>query len=336
LIRIAAPANVADRWSREPIDVGFLKSIDGALDFTGNLLAVDKWRIDKPVIALALADGTANLTRFNGGLYGGAFSMSGKLAAVDTPALAMTLAIAKANIRQALFDTAGVAVADGQLDLNLNLTGKGKSMAELIAQLNGDGNIQARNGAVDGFDLKAVSQQLSRIENIGKALSMLQGGMAGGKTRFSTLDGTFKIAGGVATSQDLRLIAEGGQGGAQVAADLARWLLDARARFQLTEISGAPGFGMRLEGQLDNPRRIFEANELITWLANRGIGQALKGKGGKGADVLQQILGGGGQPAAPQAPAESSAGQAAPSQPQAQPQEKPSKQLRDLLKGLGR
>jgi hypothetical protein len=121
-----------------------------------------------------------------------------------------------------------------------------------------------------------------------------------------------------------------------VAADLARWLLDARARFQLTEISGAPGFGMRLEGQLDNPRRIFEANELITWLANRGIGQALKGKGGKGADVLQQILGGGGQPAAPQAPAESSAGQAAPSQPQAQPQEKPSKQLRDLLKGLGR
>jgi uncharacterized protein involved in outer membrane biogenesis len=329
ILRIAA-TSAAERWSREPLEFGFLKAIDGTLDFTGQLLALDKWRIEKPIIQLALENATANLARFSGGLYGGQLAMSGKLTAADSASLALTLAIAKANVRQALFDTAGVAVADGQLDLNLNVAAKGRSMAEMIAQLNGEGNIAARNGQVEGFDLKAVSQQLSRIENIGKALSLLQGGMQGGRTRFSTLDGTFKIQNGVATSQDLRLIAEGGQGGAQVAADLPRWLLDARSRFQLTEISGAPGFGMRLEGPLDNPRRIFEANELISWLANKGLGQALKGKGGKGGEVLQQILGGG-QPAA-QPPAGSSTAEPA----QEPPPEKASKQLRGLLKGLGR
>ncbi|MBI4968630.1 MAG: AsmA family protein [Rhodospirillales bacterium] len=285
-------AALSERWSREAINLTALNALDLRLDLNAGALLFEKYRIDKPQIALALNEGRAVLSKFNGSLFGGGFALNGALSAQGAPTLTAALGITKANIRQALFDTAGVSLADGQFDLTMNVVANGRSMADWVARLAGDGKIAAREGRVQGFDLKAVTQRLNNLDNLGSVLALLQGGMSGGSTRFSTLDGNFKIENGVATSTDLRLNAEGGQGTGTVTADLPQWLLDARARFQLTEPAGVPPFGLRLDGPIDAPRRIIEANELVNWLGAKGLSKALKGKGGKNAEALQQILGG--------------------------------------------
>ena len=100
--------------------------------------------------------------------------------------------------------------------------------------------------------------------------------MKGGQTRFSSLDGTFRIKKGVLRSNDIRLVADAGEGRATGFANLPRWHMDFDSQFQLTEHPEAPPFGMRAVGPIDDPRRFFKFEKLQSFLLQRGIGTLLR------------------------------------------------------------
>lgn len=321
------------RWSDEPFDLAWLNAFAAHLQVNLQAATYGEWRVGQPVLALAVTDGKALLERFTGTVFGGSLAATGGIAGDGGASLEATLS--NVSMRDALIGAAGLDVADGLLAADLDLTSKGRSMFELVSRLGGNGRLEVRDGVVRGFDLDAVSRQLGDIRNAGSLLGLVQAGMSGGATRFSSLTGSFQAENGVIASRDLALAAEGGTGRGTATVNLPAYSIDARAEFGLTAHPEAPPFVFVLKGPLDQPRRIVEVNELQTWLVARGIGQLLGKKGGDVGRALEGILSGG-QPQArpsPQRPASPDAIE----QPRQEPAPlRPEQLIEGIIRQLGR
>ena len=168
-------------------------------------------------------------------------------------------------------------------------------------------------------------------------LGLVQAGLSGGQTRFSSLTGTVQAQNGILNSTDLRLEAEGGSAAGTVRIDLPRYLLDARAGIKIAASPDAPPLGIRLEGAPDAPRRFLDINDIQRYLIGKGLGRALKGRG---EGLLQGLVGGKSasptEPPASSGPDSGPADQGADNQSQGKGGKKPEDFVRDLLKGLGR
>ncbi len=314
----------AERWSREPIELTALRSLDADITLNSTLLVYRNFRISDPLAEIKLKDGILKFERIGGKMFGGDFALVGEIGAAKAGGpvkTALRLDVAGANLRQALFNAADLDVADGVMNLNMDLVSTGATQRQLVSNLNGTAALEVRNGVAKGFNLAAVNDQLKRLDRAVDFFTLLQTGMSGGITRFSRLGGTFTVKDGVAESRDLSLIAEGGEGRAVMVAKLLPWLIDMNSEFRLSDHPQAPPFGMRLTGSLDNPRRIFKTNQLQAYLVQRGIGSVLK-------RFLPQKSG------TQTAPAPTYPSQQQPQQ--TQPLPKPEDFIRDILKGLGR
>ncbi|CAA7626949.1 AsmA family protein [Magnetospirillum sp. UT-4] len=332
----ASPAGAAP-WSREPLDLAALRGFDAQLMLEARSLAGGGWRLDTPKANATLADGVLALDSLTGTLMGGALTASGRLnAAAASPGLSGQFAIAGAEIGALGLGAGAIKVSRGRMEAQGRFAASGRSTQDMASSLSGDGRLLVRDGTIDGFDLPAVSRQLKTIETIGSLLGLAQSGLSGGSTRFSSLAGTFRAENGVVTTRDLRLDAEGGGATAVSTTDLGRWTTATEIAFALAD-STAPPLLVRLEGPIGNPRKVVDVNALQQHLVARGLGRALKGKGG---GIVEGLLGiqrgdgqrgdgqrGDGQRGEPQQGTEQ----------QGQAEEKPSgkRVLQDLLKGFG-
>ncbi len=314
------PAPGADPWSDAPLDLSGLRALDADIRIGADTLNWRAWKIATPRIELALNDGRLEVKRVSGKTVGGTFLLSGALAAPAKKGGAAEFAadvdISRADLSRAMFNAAALDIARGTVSYDMKLAGRGASSRALVASLTGGGKLEAVDGAVSGFDLRRVNDQLKNLSQPTSFLTLLQTAMAGGTTTFSKLAGTFKVEKGVVRSDDITLAADGGTGVATLAADLPRWLIDSVAQFRLAGHRDAPPFRMTLRGPLDNPARVFNLNELQQWLVTRGAGA-----------LLNQLLGG----KKKAQPAQAAPAQVQPSQPSQPSQPKPEEFIRGIF-----
>ncbi len=266
LLAAARAPPPAGGWSDEPVDFSLLRRADLSLKLAAHSLAYGAWRVDTPSLTLSLKDGALLLQQLTGKLLGGSVEASGSADAAAMPALQGRLALTDADLKQALTSAGGGGIIDGRFDMDARLASAGRSEAELIAHLAGDAALRSRGGSVAGVNLKAMHERLaSRPEDL---LALLRSG-AGGRTAFSTLEGSFHLADGIASSDDLQFLAEDGEGRASASLNLPKWTMASRVEFQLAGIADAPPLVMRLDGPIDAPRTVFDVNALEQYLARR-------------------------------------------------------------------
>ena len=272
----SAEGAAVERFTSDPFDLSGMGLMDAALSIGASALIFRQFRVDKPEIEGSLTDSKLSIKKITGKMYDGSFKLAGNLNGRRTPSLDGTVTVEKANVGKALFQAEQFDIQGGITDLSMKIAGTGISPKAMVRSLNGNGSVSARNGIVKGFDLKAVSDRLKNLDNAIDFLSLFGSSMKGGRTKFSTLTGTFAIKKGVVHNNDLRLVAEGGEARAAGSADLPRWHMDFNGQFQLTEHSKAPPFAMRAVGPIDNPKRIFKFDKLQAYLLQRGIGTLLR------------------------------------------------------------
>jgi uncharacterized protein involved in outer membrane biogenesis len=322
-VQLAAIAvtSSGSHWSNAAIDLGGLKSVDAKADIALAALRVSGVRLAKPLASLDLKDGVLTVPKFTAGLWGGALDAQAKLVAGTGLQIESKAILNGADLKSTLSELAGLSQAAGKYDAQFHLSAQGRSQAELVSRLNGDGGFAAKDGVVEGIDLPAVNRQLSNLNNVASFAGLAATVQGGGKTAFSQMSASFRANNGVVTSNDIKLIADGGQGSGTMAADLPQWSQDARLSFKLSGIANGPSLGLRLQGPLDAPRKFIDIDDLQRWAVEKGLMKGLKGKG------LDGLLGGG---SSSQQPAQQGSG--TPSD--QQPPEKTSKKLRNILKGL--
>ncbi|HEY0835322.1 MAG TPA: AsmA-like C-terminal region-containing protein, partial [Azospirillum sp.] len=259
----------------DSLDLGWMRAFDGRLMLTSAALVAQGTRIDNPAMRVILADGVLTLEQFDGGVLGGQIGATGRLAAPAgrVPEAELNLTVVKAKLAQA-FSGGSLDVASGTLDLDAELRTAGAGKTAMLQALSGTARLAGRDGAVRGFDMGALAERLGRLDRPQDALEAVLRGLQGGETRFSRLDGTFAIARGVATTQDLRLISEAGEATAQGQVDLPARTMDLRVRIQAK--GELPPVAMRMTGPIDKPTRAFEMQEVQEYIARRAAAGLLK------------------------------------------------------------
>jgi uncharacterized protein involved in outer membrane biogenesis len=268
----SAPRIAVERWSRAPLDLSFLRSLDAQLTVGGRSLAWGRWRLGTPHAKLALKDAVLDATELSGQFFGGTLSASVTINAAGTPNLDMKLRLEQAELAQ-LTSSSGVSRIQGKVDVQSVLHTTGSSSADFINHLSGTAEIRGGDGRIEGIDLPAINQRIGTLKGLGDLGGLLRAGAAG-STGFSVLEGNFTIKDGVARSEDLRLVADGGEGNGTLTLDLPGWSLSSRNEIRLTGISGAPPLGLNLAGPLEQPNWSLDLAALSKTLADRLLDRA--------------------------------------------------------------
>jgi hypothetical protein len=195
------------------------------------------------------------------------------------------------------------------MDMDLRLATTGRSVADMVRTLGGNGSLAMR-----GLEVRADARgtALAGALNLVAGLNRLGGALGGRKPGKGLADitGTFKIERGVARSEDMRLVSDVGTGRARGSVDLPGWRIDVDGEMRLSEnvvtallsratktAQTAQVVPFRIKGPLDAPDIKLDMSSL------QGVGLRIPGaekllqKKGIG-DVLRGVLGlpPGGQP----------------------------------------
>ena len=243
-------------------------------------LGLKAWTLEKASTHLTYADGTTTLEHLSGRLLGGDLAGNAK---ANATGLSGGFAIQGADIGGLELGAGGIKATRGRLDGQARLA----VSARQLTTLTGDGRFDIKDGVVQGFDLAAMDAQMRRPADLGGLLGLVQTGLSGGSSRFSSLSASFHADRGVVTSRDIKLDAAGGGATGTALIDLPKDTIDARFAFKLAT-PDSPPLGLRLEGRLEAPNKIIDINALQRYLVEHGLGKALKGKGG---GLIETLLG---------------------------------------------
>ena len=191
---------IGGEWSTEPIEIGFLSAVNLAGTFEIGGLS---WRriMMGPTQASVRLDGGVLTAEVEGAdFYGGRGKAVLSVHREGTGAfLGLTASVEDAAVLPLMRDAAGFEWVEGHGRLMLALTTTGASEREMAERLAGRAVFKVRNGAVVGWSLAHTLRKLRQLQ-----LTALERN-AEAKTPFHELSGSFTVAAGVATNQDLKM-----------------------------------------------------------------------------------------------------------------------------------
>jgi AsmA protein len=196
--RSAAPADPKAPAPESPIDLSALRDLDlrGSLK-VGSLKAAGLQATDLSA-ELKAGGGRLDVSPISAKLYQGTAQGSATLLASSSPPrFALRQTLSGVQLGPLLQDLTGKAPVEGRGRLVLDVTAQGALASALQKSLAGTARVELRDGAVRGFDLGRIVQVISGSGT----------GSGAEKTEFSQLDASFRIAGGVARSDDLLAVA---------------------------------------------------------------------------------------------------------------------------------
>ena len=194
---------MADRereWSRAPIALDGLSTIDLDLRISAAKIAVAGSKAGRTAVGLNLRDGNLTLTIGESQAFGGVIRGSLALSRLQNgAAFKSQLQFSNVDLESCIGDLFGIRRIEGKGDLTFALNAVGGSVLALTRSLDGTASIAGRNGALTGLN---VEQLLRRLER--RPLS------AGtefrtGRTPFERLGVTLKIVDGTADVENVTL-----------------------------------------------------------------------------------------------------------------------------------
>ncbi len=275
------------QWSREPFDLSPLAEIEADISVLAEAILAGGYRFDQAELKLRVAGGALEIDSLRGRLFDGQLEAEGRVADAQPPQASLAFKLDGIDMAQALREAAQTEAVTGRASVDGRLTSAGYSEYDLVRALQGDATLHAGNGTVEGLDLRVLSDRLGELNDPADFLGLADSGLSGGTTRLDSLDGTIQIRNGLATTNDIVVLADGGRGDIRGTADLPSWKLDLTAVFDLTDHPKAPPVGVRLTGAIDNPARELLISKmqayLISRIAKTSIGKLVVPKLRKGA-----------------------------------------------------
>ncbi len=191
-------------WSTERIDLSALSLVDASFALDVGELTLQDIEISDAAMTVELVNSRleANLTRIS--LYEGTgnaiFVANARTA---TPSFRIFADLQSISALPLLEAAAGFDRLSGTGRLNIDLLTSGNSQAELMNGLGGTGSFAFADGAIRGVNL---AQAIRGIESALTNRRLPEGFGDQEETDFSALEGTFTVANGVATNNDLIML----------------------------------------------------------------------------------------------------------------------------------
>lgn len=327
------------RWSKEPLDLAALDSVDGSVTLDLDRLTLQGYELKKARMSLTSQGRKLRVALDRGLLFEGPASLAIALDGTGTPKLDLDVAVKNGDIAKASQSSAAIEPLTGTFDLEGRFTGIGASGYDIVKSLNGKASFSARDGVINGVDIEQVNERFGNLSTINDFLRVIGSALRGGQTAYRVIAVDAVAKQGVLRTQNMRTDIDGGaQASLDSAINLPLWNIDAKGAFSLEDHPDAPPVGVSITGALDHPTIVYQTKKLQEYVGVRLGAAVLKGIVKGEGFGLKDLLGGGQQQTEPQgstAPEETDPNQLKPTQQPPQDQPTPEEQIRDLIfKGL--
>lgn len=291
------------QWSAAPIDLSGLRAVDAGVRVAFASLAHNKIRLGKGTMAVALKDGLLRIAADPLSIYqGGARGAVTLDARGDTPSYTAQIEAKRIAALPLLKALADFDWLSGAATAQVNVRGSGASQRAMMKNMNGTAALQFTDGAIEGLSVAKILRgvQQGRFNNFDR--------VAGEKTDFSALSGSFEIANGVANNKDLRLVGPlvraAGAGAIDIGGRSLNYRMTPKLVASLEGQGGADQSGIEIpliiQGPWSKPRVAPDLDGLLKDPASaaKNLGGLVdnarkKIKSKKVNDLLESVLGGG-------------------------------------------
>lgn len=271
-VELAQATGRAGKFSRSPIDVSALRSVNARVDLKSQALSLQPWKVENAVGQIALRDGVLTVTQLSGRSFDGDFLLTGTLNAARLPAsLSASLKANQVDMGRLSRAMAQKDRFDGRMNFAVELNSTGSSEADLISALNGRGSLNGKlrlnttfAEAAGGLIAGQAAKQLDKL--LGSLAGNKNASVGGGDLnaainvvlqRFANRDGdasgTLAVRNGIVTSNDLRVLGNRARAETRLTANLPAWNLDATTTVFLDEDPQQPYLIVVNKGPLDDP-----------------------------------------------------------------------------------
>ena len=182
-------------WSDAPIDLSALKAVNADLAITAQQLRHGNLEVGDLAIKPKLNGGALTVLIEQASLYSG--TLKGTLSASAGGSVGTNVTLTGIQIEPFLTALNGQSRIRGKANLELNMKAAGNSQRAMVSALNGNGRFSVADGALKGMNLASFWRDAR------KGFLFSEGGSK--STDFSELAGTFTIANGVVSNQDLSM-----------------------------------------------------------------------------------------------------------------------------------
>ena len=261
----AAPAPRDAGWSQAALDLSALRQFSGQVRLTAAGVNADPFTLGAVALGLDLEGGRLTVGLDQIDLYGGAaqgrFVLDGSSA---VPAAAVDLGLIDVQLSPVLSALSGFHRLDGQFSANLSATTRGASQHDMIAALQGAGDLALHDGAVRGVNLDEVMNDFSLD-------ALIQGLDDSKKTQVGELSASFVVRDGVLVNNDLRAVAPRVRVSGQGAVSLVQKMIDYRLLPRGVDKKGNDELGIPIviQGPWSDPRIAPDVEGIVKDLVER-------------------------------------------------------------------
>ncbi len=251
------------RWSPQPIDSKWMKSVKLDLDLKAQSIAQNRWVLSSPSLDFSLSDGVMNVSSLKAGMFGGSVNMDGQIKGADNgqgfSSISWNSQAGSIDANQlygAIVNKSTDLIAGRITSASEQLTTGGASMNAIIQNLNGNAKVNGENIVIKGIDIAGLAGALSEDIKPGDTVKgLLTSSIYKGGTSFDTLNGNFDIAKGIVNLNPLYL--DGGRARFDMTGrvNLPDWTLNVVNKVTVKN-SDVPPFEMSFSGSLSNPKRL--------------------------------------------------------------------------------
>lgn len=191
-------ALAAEGWSKDPIDLSFLRSFNGTFNIDAGAISIYDIKIGKTKLTAKIQGGVAAVDIPSMELYGGKGTLTGTINATGSElVVTRDVLMNGVQINPLLKDAIDSDGFSGTANLQSSVSAHGKSLYDLVSTAQGSGSIRIADGAIKGLNIADM------IRNIQSAFRPVD--TSARKTDFSELSGTFTISQGIMTNNDLSM-----------------------------------------------------------------------------------------------------------------------------------
>ena len=284
-------------WNETPYNFEALRMLDGTFNVKTPEVLFGPLKMGQTDIAAEVSNGilTAQLPQIN--LYGGLGVLTATLDASGTiPKVKMDVRLEDITTNKFLSSIANYTQLEGSGHTVLELSGEGRSQAEIMKSLNGFGDFKVLDGVVSGVDL---SQFLGGLEGVFTSRTLPKGLGKDYATKFQDIVGIFKVSNGVVSINEFNLKALDAVAGGSGKFDIGNQSVDFSLRPRLTgsDAGDVANFGipLKIKGNWGNISTNLDTDLLANIVAEKAKLRAKKELtdriGGGLSDVLGGILG---------------------------------------------
>jgi AsmA protein len=191
-------AAAAEDWSTEPMDFSYLRDIDVNANIKAEGLRARGITIGKAALQAKVQRGRLSGDVTDAEFYSGKANVSFNVdASGAVPTFDKRVTLQHIQVEPFLKDATGSDRLSGTADLQMSASSSGQSQREIVSSLQGSGQFKVTDGAFKGFNIADM------VRNIQSAYKNVD--TSSQKTDFAELGGTFTIAHGIISNNDLAM-----------------------------------------------------------------------------------------------------------------------------------